>query len=79
MVRGRANKIFAVLLVEIMLTMVFDIWSEAYTVCIPARESNTGIRTVLCFLYLYVTESKFTDLSIISICRYGHLAYFEKK
>lgn len=51
MVRGRANKIFAVLMVEIILTTVIDIWSEAYTIWIPARESNTAIRTVLCFLY----------------------------
>lgn len=51
MIRGRANKIFAVLMVEIMLTTVIDVWSEAYPVWIPARESNTGIRDVLLFLY----------------------------
>ena len=34
-----------------MLTTIVDIWSEAYSVWIPAKETNIGIRTVLCFLY----------------------------
>lgn len=51
MVSGRANKIFTLLLMEIIMTTIVDVWSEAYTVWIPASPSNTGIREVLCYAY----------------------------
>ena len=60
MVNGRANKIFALLLMETILTTFVDGWSEAYTVWIPARPSNTEIRTVLCFAYFLLRN--FTPL-----------------
>ena len=60
MVKGRSNRIFAVLMVEITLTIIIDICAESFSIWIPATPANTGIRTV--FYYLYFLLRNITPL-----------------
>lgn len=51
MLSGRANKYLVLLFINILLAAIFDIWSEAYGIWLPIKESNTNFRKLLCYAY----------------------------
>lgn len=51
MLSGRSNRLYALLLLQIILTTITDFWSESFGVWLPAQESNLQLRNVLCYLY----------------------------
>lgn len=67
MLVGRANKIFAVFLIQVIITTIVDFWSELYGLCFPATESNTWLRLVLCYSY-YFLRNLTTPLYHLFIC-----------
>lgn len=48
---GRANKLLLVLYVNVLLTTIFDFWSEAYSIWIPVKETNSVFRYILFYVY----------------------------
>lgn len=53
MLGGRANKYLLLILVDILTTTILDCWAEAYTVWLPAKESDTLFRKVLFYGYFF--------------------------
>lgn len=60
MVKGRSNRFFAIVMVEIIFTTIIDICAESFSIWIPATTDNIGIRSV--FYYLYFLLRNITPL-----------------
>ncbi|MDO4517025.1 MAG: EAL domain-containing protein [Bacillota bacterium] len=54
MVSGRSNKLFLLLVILILIPTVLDLWAEAFGIWIPAKESNTLLRQILCYSYFFL-------------------------
>ena len=48
---SRANKLLMVLYVNVLLTTVFDLWSEAYNIWFLAESSDSTFRYMLYYAY----------------------------
>lgn len=67
MLSGRTNQLFALLLSQVLITTIIDMWTESYGVWIPIKESNTQIRLVLCGLY-YLVRNLTAPLYQLFLC-----------
>lgn len=67
MVSGRANRILVILIVNSLITTIFDCWAEAYTIWLPANESNQIFRYVLFTVY-FLTRNLTTVLYQLFLC-----------
>ncbi|MGN0342033.1 MAG: EAL domain-containing protein [Roseburia sp.] len=67
MLSGRANKLLAVVLADVLLTTIFDLWSEAYHVWIPAKAEITGFRYFLYYGY-FMFRNLTTPLYQLYLC-----------
>lgn len=67
MLSGRANKYLALLLVNVLITTIFDCWSEAYGIWLPIKESNTNFRKLLYYCY-FLSRNLNTPLYQLFFC-----------
>lgn len=67
MLSGRANRFYALLLIQIILTTIADFWSESFGVWITATESNMTERWILCYFY-FLLRNMTTPLYHLFIC-----------
>lgn len=67
MLSGRTNQLFALLLSQVLITTIIDMWAESYGVWIPVKESNTQFRFVLCSLY-YLVRNLTAPLYLLFLC-----------
>ncbi len=67
MISGRTNKILALLLVDILVSTILDCWAEAYTIWLPAKESNIWFRELLFSAY-FLFRNLTTPLYQLFIC-----------
>lgn len=51
MLSGRANRYLVLLLVNILISAIFDCWSEAYPIWLKPEESNSRFREMLYYNY----------------------------
>lgn len=50
---GKANKLLFVIYINVLITTIFDLWSEAYTIWLPADETNSVFRYFLYYAYFF--------------------------
>lgn len=67
MLSGRSNKLYVILLVQVIITTILDFFGESFGVWIPAKESNSQIRMFLCYMY-YFFRNLTTPLYYLFIC-----------
>lgn len=67
MLSGRTNKLYLIILCQLFITTILDIWVESYGIWIPIKESNLQIRKVVGGLY-YLLRNLTTPLYHLFIC-----------
>ena len=53
MQENRTNKLLMVLYINVLITTIFDLWSEAYNIWFLAKDSNSAFRYFLYYGYFY--------------------------
>lgn len=67
MLSGRTNRFFALLLIDILVTTIFDLWAEAYGIWLPVKESNTGFRELL-YTFYFLSRNLTAPLYQLFLC-----------
>lgn len=48
---GRANKILELVIIDVLITAIFDCWAEVYSVWLPVEKTATWFRYLLFYGY----------------------------
>ena len=51
MLEGRSNRLLLTIYINVLLTTVFDLWSEAYSIWIPTKEKSSIFQYILFYAY----------------------------